>query len=118
MMLMRKLGFWKFLLIVTFILAGPRCRKVYEPPVIKESSHILAVDGIINTGPNSVTTITLSRSRSLLDSVTDLPELGAEVSIQTGGGGNYPLTDYSGHGMYTSVNLTLDPALKYRLSIR
>ncbi len=118
MMPLKMSRFWKFLLIVTFVLPVVRCRKVYEPPVIKQSSHILAVDGIINTGANSLTTIKLTRSRSLTDSITDLPELGAEVLIQSEDGGMYALTDFGGQGMYSSGPLTLDAGVKYRISVK
>jgi hypothetical protein len=41
------------------------CAKPYEPPVIMESNHFLAVDGFINTGTNAVSRFTLTRSLSL-----------------------------------------------------
>ena len=65
------------------------CRKPYEPPAIKASNHFLAVDGFINTGTIAVTTITLTRSLNLLDSVPILPELNAQVSIQSGNGPHF-----------------------------
>lgn len=107
-----------YLFISAMILPSLLCRKPYEPPVLKSSSHILAVDGLINTGPNSVSQFILSRSRSLLDSATDLPELGAEVFILSEGGSMYPLNDTGQHGIYVSGILNLDPHGRYRLSVK
>jgi hypothetical protein len=54
------------------------CRKAYEPPEIKASNHFLAIDGVINTGTGATSVFTLSRSLSLTDSLTNLPELHAD----------------------------------------
>ena len=110
-------GSWKFLLIALLFFPAIMCRKVYEPPAIKFSSHILAVDGLINTGPNSSSRFILTRSRSLLDSITNLPELDAQVSIQGSDGSRYFLSDTGRNGIYVSDPLNLDPGLKYQLSI-
>jgi Domain of unknown function (DUF4249) len=110
-------GFWKCALVVLFIISVPKCRKAYEPKEIKASSHILAIDGVINVGANSSTQFVLTRSRSLLDSVTDLPELGAQVMIQSAAGTNYPLIDTGTNGIYVSEPLNLDPGQKYQLLV-
>ena len=110
-------GFWKSVLIVITIFSVLTCRKAYEPPAIKASSHILAIDGVINVGANSSTQFVLTRSRCLLDSVTDLPELGAAVIIQSSSGTSYPLIDTGANGIYVSEPLNLDPGLKYQLAV-
>ncbi len=110
-------GFWKCALIVLVICSVLRCRKSYEPPEIRASSHILAIDGVINMGANSSSQFILTRSRSLLDSVTDLPELGAQVQIRSATGASYPLIDTGNNGTYVSVPLNLDPAQKYDLAV-
>jgi len=110
-------GYWKSVLVVVTIFSVLMCRKAYEPPAIKASSHILAIDGVINVGANSSTQFVLTRSRSLLDSVTDLPELGAEVMIRSATGTSYPLIDTGGNGIYVSVLLNLDPGQKYQLAV-
>lgn len=110
-------GYWKSVLVVAAIFSAVMCRKAYEPAAIKASSHILAVDGVINTGANSSSQFVLTRSRSLLDSVTDLPELGALVMIQSAAGTNYLLTDTGGNGVYVSEPLNLDPGQKYQLAV-
>ena len=109
-------GYWKSVLVVVTIFSVLMCRKPYEPPAIKASSHILAIDGVINIGANSSTQFVLTRSRSLLDSVTDLPELGAEVMIRSAAGTGYPLTDFANNGVYISELLNLDPGQKYQLA--
>jgi Domain of unknown function (DUF4249) len=110
-------GSWKSVLIVLIIFSVLMCRKPYEPPAIKASSHILSIDGVINIGANSSSQFVLTRSRSLLDSVTDLPELGAQVMIRSAAGTNYPLIDSGTNGIYISEILNLDPGQKYQLSV-
>jgi hypothetical protein len=110
-------GHWKSVLVVVTIFFAVMCRKSYEPAAIKASSHILAVDGVINTGANSSTQFVLTRSRSLLDSVTDLPELGAQVLIQSAAGTIYQLIDTGANGIYVSELLNLDPIQKYQLKV-
>ena len=110
-------GYWKSVLVVVTIFSVLKCRKPYEPPAIKASSHILAIDGVIDMGANSSTQFVLTRSRSLLDSVTDLPELGAEVMIRSAAGTSYPLTDFANNGTYITEPLNLDPGQKYQLAV-
>jgi len=110
-------GYWKSVLVVATIFSVLMCRKPYEPPAIKASSHILAIDGVIDIGANISTQFVLTRSRSLLDSVTDLPELGAQVMIQSAAGANYPLIDTGANGIYVSDPLNLDPGQKYQLAV-
>jgi hypothetical protein len=109
-------GFWKSVLVVVTVFSVLMCRKAYEPPAIKASSHILSIDGVINIGAISSTQFVLTRSRSLLDSVTDLPELGADVMIRSGAGTSYPLIDTGANGIYVSEPLNLDPGQKYQLA--
>jgi hypothetical protein len=109
---------WKCLLLLAFFLTDVRCRKVYNPPITNESNHILAVDGIINTGVNSTTTVILTRSRGLTDSNFNMPEGSAVVAIENESGENYPLIEHGNYGTYTSNPLTLDTGTKYRISIK
>ena len=81
----------KYFIIVAMSLCAVMCRKPYEPAAIKASNHFLAADGVINTAPYSPSRFILTRSLNLLDSATDLPELGAEVLIQSAGGASFPL---------------------------
>lgn len=110
-------GRLKYHLITVTIFSMAMCRKPYNPPAIKANNHFLAVDGIINTGPFSSSSITLTRSLNLLDTVPDIPELNAQVLIQNENGAIFPLTDTGANGVYVSVPLNLDPSKKYQLSI-
>jgi Domain of unknown function (DUF4249) len=115
--LVKMSGSWTYLFIAAIIFPAIMCRKPYEPPAIRASSHILAVDGLINTGASSSSRFILTRSLSLLDSATDLPELGAQVLIQSASGSSYPLIDTGANGIYVSAPLSLDPSQKYQLSV-
>src|ERR1700681_2281244 len=110
-------GWLKYFLIAVNIFVCTMCRKPFEPSAIKASNHFLAVDGIINTGPFSSTSITLSRSLNLFDSVPDIPELNAQLLIQSSNGAIFPLVDTGANGIYISVPLNLDPSQKYQLSV-
>src|SRR5712675_568931 len=103
-----------FLLIIVMMLC---CRKFYDPPVIQGNNHFLAVNGFIYTGTAVTSMIALSRSQNLYDSVTDRPELKAQVVIESSAGGLYNLTDSTGIGIYQSLALNLDSTLQYRLNI-
>ena len=113
---MRK-GKQKYLFIAGMILCTVMCRKPYNPPAIQASNHYLAVDGFINIGNFAFTTITLTRSLNLLDSVPTLPELNAEVLIQSENGASFPLIDTGFNGVYVSAPLSLDPSQKYHLAV-
>jgi hypothetical protein len=110
-------GRLKYYLLTAILFGTAMCRKAYEPPVIKASNHFLAIDGVINTGSNSSSTFTLTRSRNLLDSVMDIPELNAQVLIQSSNGSVYILVDTSADGNYISGPLTLDPGQQYQVSV-
>ena len=103
----------KYTLIV---LVAVTCKKPYEPPEITAINNFLVVDGYINTAPGSSTTITLSRARRLIDTVTSIPELYAQVFIENNNGSRYPLQEI-GDGKYTSAQLTLNSSNTYRLDI-
>ncbi len=74
------------------------------------------VDGVINTGANAVTTIKLSRTRNVTDSIAFSPELHAQVSILGKSGTSYLLHE-QGNGIYTSDPLTLNPSDEYALQV-
>ncbi len=95
----------------------PSCRKPYEPPAIKGNNHFLAVDGIIYTGLGVASTINLSRSVNLDESGEHIPELNAQIAIQSSGGDSYNLIDSAGTGIYVSPALSLDSIHQYRLAI-
>jgi Domain of unknown function (DUF4249) len=102
---------------IAFFLLNFSCRKVYNPPVIEGNNHFLAVDGYIQMGNNVSTSFTISRSLNLNDTIPNIPELNAQVAIQSSNGSSYPLSDFASNGTYLSFPLTLDPTMKYQLAI-
>jgi hypothetical protein len=94
------------------------CQQIYEPPAIKAANNYLVVDGLINIGAGTISTINLNRTRNLSDSVsTGIPELDANVSIVSSGGMTYPLLDTANNGTYTSQPLSLDNSQQYRIAV-
>ncbi len=93
------------------------CRKVYNPPATRGSNHFVAIDGTINSGTDAVTIITLTRSANLSDSVTNIPELGAQVSISSDNGAVYALTDTGNNGNYLSAPLSLPATGNYQVLV-
>ena len=75
------------------------------------------VDGSITCGNDAVTSIILSRTTNLGDSVPFRPELNALLSIEQEQGNVFPIAE-QGDGVYRSQPLNLDPSKKYRLQIR
>lgn len=110
-------GRLKYFLIVIIILGTTMCRKAYDPPAIKASNHFLAIDGVINIGVNGISTIYVSRSLNLSDTVPNIPELNAQVMIVASNGTTYPLIDTSANGTYVSASLNLDITQKYQISV-
>jgi hypothetical protein len=99
-----------------FLLVAFGCVKPYEPEVLKSTGNLLVVDGIINCAPNSETTIRLTRTRKLSDTVASLPELYAQVFIEEENGPQY-LLQGKDSGIYLSAPLTLSTTGRYRLKI-
>jgi hypothetical protein len=107
--------FLSFFVIIIFSL---KCKKPFEPPAITAKNNYLVVDGVINTGANSVTKINLNRTRNLLDTATiGTPELNANVSILSSNGNVYLLSDANNTGSYISDILNLDTVQKYSIDI-
>ena len=111
---MQKRWILYYLIILT---AAAACRKAYQPPAVTTNYNYLVVEGIINTGTNAVTTITISHTRNLGDTVSIIsPETQAQVSIESEAGAGYPLV-HQGNGIYQSAILNLGVTSKYRLKI-
>jgi Domain of unknown function (DUF4249) len=102
--------------IFGFLILSLGCVKPYEPAVLTGVNNFLVVDGIINCGPDAVTAISLSRTRSLSDTVTFLSEPYGQVFIEDQGGTRYPLQERV-TGRYVSLPLNLNPSNQYRLNI-
>ena len=98
-----------------FGLSGTGCKEVYTPPSITTNPNILVVNGIILNGPEP-TTVTLSRTRVLADTVPSVKELNAKVSVLSANGVEFPF-DEQGGGVYTLSQLLLDTTQLYQLKI-
>lgn len=102
--------------LLAFVISLSACKKEYNPPEIQVLTNFLVVDGSISCGTDAITTITLSRSKKLSDSILFHPELNAAVVIETEGGSSYGL-DPKGDGIYQSQPLNLPAGRNYRLRI-
>lgn len=104
--------------LLIFIILLCNCVKPFNPPALQAKNNYLVVDGFINTGANQITTINLSRTKSISDSVfTTEPELNAYVQIVSDEGNIYPLFE-EGNGVYQSNALSLDNSKTYQLKIK
>lgn len=107
----------KYFSAIIIVIALANCVKPYNPPALQAKNNYLVVDGFINTGANQVTSIILSRTRSISDSTTETdPELGASIQIVSNNGTTYPLFE-TGNGNYQSASLHLDNTKTYQLKI-
>lgn len=102
--------------LLFFVIITLSCRQAYEPTVIKANKNYLVVEGSINAGPQAITTIRLSRTRNVTDSVYTTPERSASVSIVSNNGNTYYLHE-QGNGVYVSDELNLNTAAQYQLEI-
>jgi len=93
------------------------CRKPYQPAVLTKGDNYLVVDGFIDTSPGGITNILLSRTKSLTDTVVNIPERGAKVSIQNAAGTSYTLLEAGNNGSYLSAPLQLNNTSQYKIII-
>jgi hypothetical protein len=100
-----------------FVLLLSACVKPYEPPAIRAKNNYLVIDGVINTNANGITTIVLSRSKNLVDTVSFIPELNAKIAIVSASGLVYNLFDSSQQGKYISAPLNLNATDQYKIQI-
>ena len=105
----------KFVYTVLLI-AGLACKEKYDLPYAGPSRGYLVVDGIINSGQGP-TTIRLSRTLALVDSVGSRTELRAIVRVEGEDNSKFPLIESTG-GIYSAPQLALNNSIKYRLYIR
>jgi len=91
------------------------CKEPYLPPEIQNTKNYLVVDGALHIGSDS-TYITLSRTRSLQDSVPIIPELNAKVSVLGQSGEAYDLSSL-GNGVYATRYLGLATGTRCELLI-
>lgn len=104
-------------IVILSIIISSSCKIEYRPHVQSPATGYLVVEGFINSagGP---TTITLSRTIKVYDdSVRDIREHNALVSIEGQSNESFPLYE-SGDGVYTCGPLELNSNEKYRLKIK
>ncbi|HEX8425932.1 DUF4249 domain-containing protein [Hymenobacter sp.] len=95
-------------------LSLPSCIDPYMPDAISSDKSYLVVDGFINS--NGVTTINLSRTYDIQSGAAPPKEGRATVYIEEENGTRNQLRE-SSPGTYTSNNLRLNTAKRYRLYI-
>ncbi|MEP6845469.1 MAG: DUF4249 domain-containing protein, partial [Panacibacter sp.] len=105
----------KIFYILTALVITTGCKEVYKPNINSPSTGYLVVEGYINSG-GGPSTITLTRTTKLIDSVFVLFEHNAQVSIESDNNQNFPMKE-GVNGSYISDVLNLDPASKYRVRI-
>ena len=106
-----------FLLSICMLVLFTQCKKAYTPAVFTTGDNYLVVDGFINTTAGGITTIVLSRTKNLADTVISIPERSASISIQSAAGTTYPLQEVGNAGVYNSGALTLATATQYKVVI-
>ena len=92
------------------------CKKPYDPPALQVDYKYLVVDGSIVSSLDSPTVISLSRTTKLSDSIKNIPEGGASVSVEEKGGAHFPLNEIT-VGVYKGVPALLNYNSQYRLRI-
>ena len=102
------------LILIIICTAFAACKKLITSAAITAPNNYLVVNG--NIAVNDVTTISLSRTVKITDSVSSKPELNATVTIVGSQGSSYPLTS-DNKGNYVSAALNLSTTQSYRLKI-
>lgn len=92
------------------------CKQEYYPKVKSSEKSVLVVEGALNTG-DGPTTVRLTRTFKLDDTAQVQAESGAQLTVEDANGIIAALYDY-GNGQYTTGQLNLNAAEKYRLHIQ
>ena len=102
-------------IFILIIAISDGCKNEFRPSVQSPATGYLVVEGFINSaGPTS---ISLTRTTKLYDTVRDVNEHNAIVSIEGQNNESFPLYE-SGNGTYISNALNLNSNEKYRLKIK
>jgi Domain of unknown function (DUF4249) len=104
-----KIKIWFFIFILFW-----SCKTKYMPNIHYPASGFLVVEGFINAG-SGPTTISLHRT-SPLDSITEVPETGAQVAVVSEQGVSFSLLE-TGSGNYSIDQIPIDSNQKYRIQI-
>ncbi len=105
----------KYILIILTLVQISGCRELYDPVLKPAKNGYLVVDGVIVNGKDQ-TTITLTRTTALHDSVDIIYEQNAMVQVEGEDNSVYALSGKN-NGQYTVDSLDLNPGIKYRLKI-
>jgi hypothetical protein len=105
----------KIILYISMFTAIAACKEKYVLPGGGPSTGYLVIDGVINSGQGP-TTLRITRTLALVDSVAFRNETGAFVRVEGEDNSSQQLTGISG-GYYQSPQLTLNDNVKYRLHI-
>lgn len=97
------------------ILVAASCREHFDPPGGLPDNGFLVVEGVINSGQGP-TTIRLSRTVPLSDSIASRPVQNATVRVEGDNNTFFQLYE-TGNGVYTNDQLTISDNVKYRLHI-
>src|SRR6478752_4236788 len=106
----------KISLFISLFIFAFSCKETYNLPLNSPPTGYLVVDGYINSNGGS-STITLTRTTKLSDSVFILYEHNAQVQIESDYNEVYLMPE-GFTGIYTSAVVTLNAAEKYRVRIK
>lgn len=102
------------ILFLQLSLAG--CVEPFNPPEIEQSASYLVMEGFFNIG-NQQSTIKLSRTVTISQNNTAVPETGAIVAVERERGGQYRFTE-AGDGVYTYPPEFISESFQFRLMVQ
>jgi hypothetical protein len=105
----------KNIVALIMLLLMSSCVEPYLPPPIEAPDGLLVVDGFLNGGQGS-STIFLSRTQNLADTLDAATELGASVSVESEQNRQFSFTEKA-NGLYTLPALNITAGEKFRLKI-
>ena len=105
----------KIILYAFFLTIAAACKEKYVLPGGSPSTGYLVIDGVINSGQGP-TTLRLTRTLGLVDSVAFRFEEGANVRVEGEDNSTHLLMQQS-PGVYYNPQLTLNDDVKYRLHV-
>src|SRR5688572_5103201 len=108
--------FKKLIGLISFCYLFMGCKEEYYPEIKPGQQSVLIVEGFLNSG-GGTTTINLSRTVALYDTVVLRPELNAQLIVESKNGVLFQLNDDIGQGIYNATHLPLNAGDEYRLKI-
>lgn len=111
----KRTGFKKPVIFFVAVVIATGCKEVYQPNIESPATGYLVVDGFINSD-GGATTISLTRTTKLDDTISVVYEHKAQVDIESDNNESYPLIE-QGSGQYVSAPLPLNSNEKYKVHI-